>query len=291
MCGLYPGRVARAGADLAELYTDYLARERAAQPAAELAVALASAGYRLEAAVVSGVAGGRVDLPGCVWHGRRLWTGSHLPDAARAGDVWLDTCQLSPMVLVPRQDEPSDDVFAWIDTRPLHRWQFAAFLALAQLAERPVQLDPPLLVLDRARLLHGGPTDAATDLLPDEARLCANWLAKALCGLFAWQSARAFLPAPTMATLWGTPAREWTGAYDEGVQLAVSPETLDHDPEAELDGDIPSSATDRIVFGEWAHSRAITFRTCVYLQLGLLPAPGEDGAWYFPRRLADRASR
>jgi hypothetical protein len=46
-----------------------------------------------------------------------------------------------------------------------------------------------------------------------------------------------------------------------------------------------------MVFGEWAHSPAITFRTCVYVQLGLLLAPGEDGAWYFPRRLTDRASR
>jgi hypothetical protein len=107
--------VTRARADLADLYTAYLAGGRSGPRAAGLASALATAGYRLEAAVVSGAAGRRIDLPRSVWHGRRLWTGGRLPDAARAGDVWPDTCQL-------------------------HRWQYAAFLALAQLAERPVQL-------------------------------------------------------------------------------------------------------------------------------------------------------
>jgi hypothetical protein len=76
---------------------------------------------------------------------------------------------------------------------------------------RVVQLDPPLPLFDSARAPRGVPTDAVTDVVPDEARLCATWFGKAMCGLYAWRSARAFLPPPTFDALWGEPAREWAG--------------------------------------------------------------------------------
>jgi hypothetical protein len=290
-------RVDRTAAALAlsDLFTAYLTSGRAPQPSAELARALARAGYWLEAAVVSGAAGATVHWPGSIWHGRRLWTGTRLPEAARAGDVWLDTCQLSPMLLVPRgaaRDEDEDqDVYAWIDTRPVHRWQYATFLALAAFAPRPVQLDPPLRLLDPSRLLRGSPMEAVTELTPDEARLCANWFGKAVCGLFAWQLANALLPQPEMSALWEMPAREWAGGYQDGLQLAVSATTIDRDPDEESEADVLPPEEDRMLFGEWAHSPATTFRTCAYLQLGLLTEPGEDGAWHFPLRLTGRAPR
>ena len=142
---------------MSRLFADYLASGRAPRQAARLASALQGSGYWLEAAALAGTAGTTVDVPGSAWNGRRLWTGSQLPSAAQAGDVWLDTCQLTPMVLVPReQDECGDDetpsdvlgrvtaYIGWIDTRPVQRWQFAAFLTLARFSPREVQLDPPL---------------------------------------------------------------------------------------------------------------------------------------------------
>lgn len=276
---------------LPDLFTAYLTSGRAARPSAELAGALAETGYRLEAAVVSGAAGATVDLPGWPWHGRRLWTGAQLPDSARAGDVWLDTCQLSPMLLVPRDDADAEDHYAWIDTRPIHRWQYATFLALAALAPRPVQLDPPLTLLDPTRLLRGSATEPVTDLTPDEARLCANWFGKAVCGLFAWHVAHAFLPEPARSALWASPAREWAGSYEEGLALAVSSTTIDQDPDLEAEADVRPPDAERMLFGEWAHSPATTFRACTYVQLGLFTEPGEDGAWYLPLRLVSRAPR
>src|SRR5438128_249762 len=80
--------------ELSRQFCEYLTSMRASRPSAELAHTLASHGYQLEAAVVSGTAGSTVDLPGSVWHGRRLWAGVDLPEPARAGDVWVDTCQL-----------------------------------------------------------------------------------------------------------------------------------------------------------------------------------------------------
>jgi len=280
-----------ATAALSDLFTAYLTSGRAPRASADLARALADAGYRLEAAVVSGAAGATVDLPGSVWHGRRLWSGSRLPDAAGAGDVWLDTCQLSPMLLVPRDAADAANLYAWIDTRPIHRWQYATFLAMAAFAPRPVQLDPPLTLLDPTRLLRGSATEPVTDLTPDEARLCANWFAKAVCTLFAWHVAHTFLPETARWALWQTPAREWAGGYAEGLELAVSSTTIEQDPALEAEADDWPPEAERMLFGEWAHAPGTTFRTCVLVPLGLLPEPGEDGAWHLPRRLVSRAPR
>jgi hypothetical protein len=276
---------------LPDLFTAYLTSGRAARPSAELARALAGAGYRLEAAVASGTSGATVDLPGSPWDGRRLWTGAQQPDSARAGDVWLDTCQLSPMLLVPRHEADDEDLYAWIDIRPIHRWQYATFLALAEFAPRPVQLDPPLTLLDRSRLLRGSPAEPVTDLTPDEARLCANWFGKAVCGLFAWRVAHACLPETARSALWATPAREWASSYEEGLQLAVSSTTINQDPGLEAEADVRPPDAQRMLFGEWAHSPGTTFRACVHVQLGLFGEPGEDGAWYLPLRLVSRAPR
>jgi hypothetical protein len=290
-------------ATLASLFTDYLASGRAPRPTAQLASALQDRGYPLEAAVLSGTSGTRVDVPGSPWNGRRLWTGTQLPSGAQAGDVWLDTCQLTPAVLVPHEEVsrgeviPSDllervtPVIGWIDTRPVQEWQFIAFLTLARLTEREVQLDPPIRLLDRQRILHGHEEASVTELSSDEARLCANWFGKALCHLTAWQAARAFLPAKVMDSLWGEPTREWAGSFEEGLNIAVSPSTIDADPSDEAEADEPLPADKRTLFGEWARPRGVTFRTYVHTQIGLLTEPGEDGAWWLPLRLASRAPR
>jgi hypothetical protein len=317
------------GAGLAGCFTDYLASGCAPRQAVRLASALRADGYRLEAAVLSGNAGATVDVPGSPWNGRRLWTGTQLPSTAQAGDVWLDTCLLTPMLLVPYEDLESDEdspsdlleritpCIGWIDLRPVQRWQFAAFLRLARLTPREVQLDPPLQLLDPRRLLQGAEAEveveveleteataevevevevemekaSVTNLTLDEARLCANWFGKAVCHLTAWQAARAFLPAAGMHALWGEPSREWAGVLDEGVHMVVSPKTIDADPYAEADAVTPPPLENRMLFGDWAHPPGVTFRTYVPTQLGLLTEVGYDGAWYLPLRLASRAPR
>jgi hypothetical protein len=288
--------VARPPASLASLFTDYLASDRAPRPTAQLASALWDHGYLLEAAVLFGTSATTVDVPGSPWNGRRLWTGTQLPSGARAGDVWLDTCQLTPTVLVPYEQVsrgeviPSERVervtrlIGWIDTRPVQEWQYIAFLTLARLTEREVQLDPPIRLLDRQRILHGREEASVTNLTSDEARLCANWFGKAVCHLTAWQAARAYLPAAVMRSMWGEPTREWGGSFDEGLHIVVSPSTIAADPSDEAD-------EERTLFGEWARPPGVTFRTYVHTQIGLMTEPGEDGAWWLPLRLASRAPR
>jgi hypothetical protein len=295
--------LARPPATLASLFTDYLASGRAPRPTAQLASVLQERGYPLEAAALAGTSGSRVDVAGSPWNGRRLWTGTQLPAGAQAGDVWLDTCQLTPTVLVPYEeasrgeDLPSDLVepvttcIGWIDTRPVQEWQLIAFLTLARLTEREVQLDPPIRLLDRQRVLHGHEQASVTELTPDEARLCANWFGKAVCHLTAWQAASAFLPAAVMLSLWGEPAREWAGSFEEGLNIVVSPSTIDADPSDEADADEPLPADKRMLFGEWARPKDVTFRSYVHTQIGLLTEPSEDGAWWVPLRLASRAPR
>ena len=150
------------------LFTAYLASGRGADAAVRLAPALEAAGYALEAAALLATEttrATRVNLPGSVGHGRRLWTGGRLPVAARVGDVWLDTCQLTPRLLVPRENNDDDGggggdgdgggggggAYAWLDLRPVHNWQYATLLALARFTPRETQLDPPLRLLDPLR--------------------------------------------------------------------------------------------------------------------------------------------
>ena len=94
----------------------------------------------------------RQDRTGCRW--RRC-----------VGDVWLDTCQLTPRLLVPRENNDDDGggggdgdgggggggAYAWLDLRPVHNWQYATLLALARFTPRETQLDPPLRLLDPLR--------------------------------------------------------------------------------------------------------------------------------------------
>jgi hypothetical protein len=292
--------------ELAALYIHYLASGRSPQATERLAPALAAAGLMFEAAALGSASGAALPdalaalLPGAGsgarWPPGRLWMGSQLPGAARVGDLWLDTCQLTPMLLVPRPHDPaSAEPYAWIDLRPMQRWQVAGVLALATFEPREVQLPPPLGLLDSRRMLHGAPTEAATDLVPDEARLCANWFAKGICGAFAWYAARMFLPEQTFAALWGASVREWAGEYAEGEFLVLTPATAGLDPapdgEDEDEDGVSALEPQRTLLGEWAHSRETSFRASALVQLGLFREIGADGAWYLPHRLSTRLPR
>ena len=71
----------------------------------------------------------------------------------------------------------------------------------------------------------------------------------------------------------------------------LAPVAIDQDPERKAEADALPREEDRMLFGEWAHSSVTTFRTWAHLQIGLLSEPGEDGVWYLPLRLVNRAPR
>ena len=272
---------------LTQAYIAYL-RDPAAGRAG-LTGHLAQAGYALDAGLLRQAGAGRpvvtlVAGPG-VWAGRRVVVGLHLPAAAAPGDLWFDPLEVVPMLLVPAAPPappdppaapgPADAApgYAWLALRPVAHWQFAAFLALAPVAPRVVQVAPPFRLLDPARILRGAPTAPVTRLTAGEARMYAGWFGKGLARQYARQLAARFLPGAAAAALWGAVPGEWAGSYDEGVELAVTPATLARDPQAEEDGVAPPAGAGRMLYGEWATSAAIGFRTGVLCQTGLFSRP------------------
>jgi hypothetical protein len=273
----------QAAMTLTEAYVAYLRDPVAGQGV--LVGALAGAGYALEAGLLRQARSGRlvathVDLPGA-WAGHRAFVGAQLPAQAAAGDIWLDTLEVMPMILVP--DEPlepdvrysaafvtrHDPLYAWLALRPVAAWQFGGFLALAPIAPRVAQVDPPFRLLDPARILRGAASRPVSDLTAGEARMYAGWFGKGLAGQYARRLAARYLPAAEATALAGQAGREWAGLFAEGIELAVAPATLERDAQEEYESDAEPEGPSRMLYGEWAHAVDIGARTSVLRQTGL----------------------
>jgi hypothetical protein len=237
-----------------------------------------------------------------VWSGRRAWVGSVQPDAPAAGDVWLDVCELTPMLLLPREPpaDPSQyapgvlerlgPFVAWMSLRPVARWQLGGFLNTARFAPHAVQIEPPVPAFDRRRLLAGEEDEPATRVLPGEAILYASWFWKGLSGRDDWEAAGAALTPEELAALWGPLRREWAGSITEGIYSVVTPETVDVDPDDAYDEDPELSDPDRIVYGELETPDDVGLRTHVNTQVGLR-AGGADPLSILTVQLLDAVNR
>ena len=291
---------------LSDAFRRFLADRHDAAARSALADALEAAGHRFEAWLLARWDGGltetEIDLEAFVWSGRRAWIGTVLPDAAQGGDIWLDVCELTPALLVPRRppDDPSEyapgvlerltPFVAWLSLRPVARWQLAAFLSLARVGPRNVQITPPVRPLDPERLLAGAETEPATRLLPGEAGMYASWFGKGLAAREDWEHARAVLGAEELAALWGPLRREWNGSVVEGVYSVVTPDTVDADIRDLYDEDPDLEDPERIFYGELEAPDDVGMRTHVNTQVGLR-AGGADPLSIFDVQLLDAVDR
>lgn len=267
---------------LSSSYIDYIRRPGGpAGPA--LSRELQGAGYGVEAALLSSYLEGgtgqtTVELRGSPWSGHRAWLGPYLPDERETGDIWFDPLEVMPMLLIPDEPLPEDvdispELLArytlyrgWIAMRPVANWQFNAFLQLAETGPREVQVGPPFRLLDPKRIITGRETDPVTSVTGGEARMYAHWFGKSLPDQYEWQMAARFLSHVEFNALWSGPQKEWAGSYDEGTYLAISPETIEADPDNE---DVQTGRHLRMLYGEWEFSREIGLRTHVLAQTGL----------------------
>jgi hypothetical protein len=276
---------------LCDALTDYLRDRRDDARRSVLIGALRDGGYLLEARLLERADGAIVktvvDRDGGAWSGRRAWVGWQLPQQPRAGDIWLDTCELMPMLLLPRTLEFDASEYApgvlermtpfvsWLALRPVAAWQFASFLRLARIEPRRVQITPPIRPLDAERILACGEGAPVTSLLPGEVSLYAGWFGKGIARHEDWQAASGALSQAELDALWGPPHREWAGAVDEGLYAVVSPDTVTADIHAVLGDDEHLDKPDRLIFGELETPSDVAFRTAVSTQVGLLGA-GSD---------------
>jgi hypothetical protein len=261
---------------LADRFVDYL-RGGASGDARPLAAALTAEGYPLEGALIGRENDGWTTAPHGAWSGARTFVGRRPPDTAAAGELWLDTVEVMPMILVEeparRADRPPTT--AWLAIRPTARWQFRAFVAAAPLVGREVQVDPlqPPLAAER---IDAGP-DAApmTAVTHGEATLYGWWFGKVLAGQNQWEGAARTL-GDRLAALWAPGIREWVmnePSFDEGLRIRVGADSWDKDPHdehtAEEDGDPPDPET-RMLIGQLGHRPNTGFRTTVPSFVGLL---------------------
>lgn len=276
---------------LTDRFVDFLRARDDAAARVVLARELQRVGHVLESFLLERWAAGEavteVDLEDFVWSGRRAWIGAMLPEAPAAGDLWFDVCEVVPMILLPRQIEGDPSEYApgvlerltpfvsWLSLRPVAKWQFGAFLELARLARRPVQVEPPFRVFDPERILAGNELEPLTRVTAGEAALYATWLGKGKADLESWRTAAAFLRPEELAALWGPRRREWAGDVDEGLHVVVTPETFDVDPDELLEDDPELQAPSRLVYGELEAPEDVGFRTSVSTQLGLFRATAD----------------
>src|SRR5205807_4239456 len=94
------------------------------------------------------------------WAGRNCWAGPHPREPHAAGEVWLDTVEMMPMIVTPdEQPDPNESYspealasfrpyHGWMAMRATAVWQFAAFLNIAPFGRRTLQLDPPIRTFD-----------------------------------------------------------------------------------------------------------------------------------------------
>jgi hypothetical protein len=270
-----------------------------------MVAALAEAGWHLEASLLGEHATtGRDELlvryPSTPLLGRRAWISSQLPSRAAAGDVWLDTCELSVMLLVPREPLPDPEgpppahnyppLLSWLATRAVARWQYRGFLNHASIEPRDAPA-PPLTPFDRGRIAGEPDTAPATGITRSEAMAYARFFGKSLADLGDWQAARAHLAEPVLHALWASGTmREWV-AYsctsDADRAVLATPRTLDLDPDEALEAEDEGHRSDvPILFGPWDHLDDVGFRSAVRVQSGLLLPERFERVFVGNRRLA-----
>jgi hypothetical protein len=268
---------------LYDLYIDLL---RTRDPSRGLALADAVRASRpleahlLDRFVREGV--GSVTVDEGSWGGRTAWIGPHLPKTSEAGQLWLDTVELTVMVSVAREPPGADwhpdaikrwtPLVGWLALHPVAVWQYRAYLTMAKVADAA----SPRILRDVEE------TTPVTRVTGPEAFSFADWMGKQLPSQLLWQTACRMM-GDSFDRMWGASGKEWFGypEPDEDETTALSRQTLDADPYEERDGGRKLSPARRMLYRYHDSSPEIGFRTAVLDGVGLLT--GQSNSLRYPR--------
>jgi formylglycine-generating enzyme required for sulfatase activity len=263
---------------LAELYTDLL-RTRDPSRASALAGAV-RASRPLEALLLDRFARegtGSITVGEGSWRGRTAWIGPHLPNTSEAGQLWLDTIEITVMVSVAREPPGADwhsdaikrwtPLVGWLALHPVAVWQYRAYLTMAKVPDAA----SPRILRDVEE------TVSVTRVTGADAFSFADWMGKQLPSQLLWQAARGTM-GESFDQLWGASGKEWFGypEPDEDEATALSLQTLDADPYEERDAGRKLSPARRMLYGHHDLSPEIGFRTAVLDGIGLLTSPSNS---------------
>jgi hypothetical protein len=276
---------------LAKIYKSYLFEKMSCKIQEDMIRLLAQSGYDLESWLISlyfnGVNEINISLDNCVWSNRKAWIGSHLPTNANPGDIWMDTVEMTPMILIPTPPEEvaewSEELLnrlhnntnlGWVSLRPVAGWQFSAFLELVTIESYDSQLLPPFPVMDTTRII--GDREICSNVVnitKREASIYALWFNKYTASPASWEYAYYFLGQDEFHSLWGSTRREWINDFiDETTSVICTPETVLFNVSDGLESEDTSliNLAKTLICDEWKFFDNVTFRTSVSSQIGLV---------------------
>jgi hypothetical protein len=246
----------------------------------------------LDARVISIRRSGELD-----WNQRKCYSGPYPPTKPKLNDVWFDVVELTPMILIPSEDDPSLDRAFWLAMHPVYRWQFRGFLGCAKVRRKLIEVPSAPDYLSAERFEGIGTTKYITDIYHDEALAYAHWFGKFLSGQFALDDARQFLNDDEFSHALPPGMRLWDESEfpaSEFVRSAFGSETLNKTQEAQYsefllrESGENNSLPDRTVYEEWERREDIGLSTFVRLQVGLIESPLRHSIFFEFRNAAPR---
>jgi hypothetical protein len=231
------------------------------------------------------------------WNQRKCYSGLHPPRKPKLNDVWFDVVELTPMILVPSEDDPALDQACWLAMHPVYRWQFHGFLGCVKMGRKLIDVPSAPDYLSGERFEGTGRAEFITDLYHDEALAYAHWFGKFLSGQFELSDARHFLNDNEFSQILPQGMRLWEEAEfpaSEFARLAFGSDTLNKEQEEQYNEFLlrksgeNKSLPDRMVYEEWERRDDIGFSTSMPLQLGLIDKPTRDSIFFEVRNSAPR---
>ena len=164
-----------------------------------------------------------------LYRGRKVWVSTLPPSKAACGDIWYDTRELMPTILIPklkvysgRVSRPTGKASGWMSLQPVRRWQALAFCKLAR-----VSWVRSFEAAVKFRNRRWEPVDGlqfSGGLIHAEARAYAGWLSKELQSVWSHNALYLALSVELHDLLVGQGAgkwEEWTGDTFDGGRIGI----------------------------------------------------------------------
>jgi hypothetical protein len=232
------------------------------------------------------------------WGQRKCFSGPYPPPNPELNDIWFDVVELTPMLLIPKRDDPSIGRACWIAMHPVYQWQFNGFLKCVEVGRKLIEFPSAPDYLSTERFKKRDTTKIVTNIYHDEALAYVHWFGKFLTGHFELMNANHFLNEnefsqvlPPGMLLWD----EGEFPASEFVRSAFGRDTIHKELKARYDEFLlretgeNESLPNRTVFEEWERREDIGFSTCVLLELGLIEDMPSDSIFFEFQNAAPRS--
>jgi hypothetical protein len=246
----------------------------------------------LEARAISIRRSGELD-----WNQRKCYSGPYPPSNPSLNDVWFDVAELTPMILIPREEDPSLDRAFWLAMHPVYQWQFKGFLGCVKVRRKLIEFPSAPDYLSAERFKGVDMEKFVTDVYHDEALAYAHWFGKFLSGQFSLGDARQFLNDNEFSQVLPPGMRLWAEAeypFSEFVRQAFGSDTMYKDREARYEEYLlresgeNENLPNRTLYEEWERRDDIGFSTFVRLHVGLIEDIPRDSIFFEFRNAATR---